>query len=168
MIEYRDARPEDGPTLAAMAMQCFIETFGPFYAANDLEIFLATAFGPEGLPSQIGAPGLTIHLAIDGGTIAGFAKLGPNTLPPAPKTAAELKQLYVLKPWQGSEVARTLMEWALTTARAQGASHLALSVWENNHRAHKFYARYGMEPIGVHPFKVGRHVDIDPVWSVKL
>ena len=94
IIDYRDARPEDGPALAEMASRCFVETFGPFYKAEDMEAFIASAFGPEGLPAQIGTPGLAIRLAVDGGRIAGFAKLGPSTLPPAPEGSAELKQLY--------------------------------------------------------------------------
>jgi diamine N-acetyltransferase len=168
MIDYRDARPEDGPALAEMASRCFVETFGPFYKAEDMEAFLASASGPEGLPSQIGAQGFRIRLAVDDGQIAGFAKLGPSSLPPAPEGSAELKQLYVLKPWHGGGVAAGLMDWAIATARDEGSGHLTLSVWEHNHRAQRFYARYGMAPIGFHPFTVGDHIDNDPVWSMKL
>jgi ribosomal protein S18 acetylase RimI-like enzyme len=168
MIDYRDARPKDGPALGEMAARCFVETFGPFYKAEDMEAFIASAFGPDGLPAQIGTPGLSIRLAVDDDQIAGFAKLGPSTLPPAPEGSAELKQLYVLKPWHGGGVAATLMDWAIATSRERGASHLSLSVWVDNHRAQRFYARYGMEPIGFHPFTVGDHIDNDPVWSMKL
>jgi diamine N-acetyltransferase len=168
MIDYRDARPEDGPALAEMATRCFVDTFGPFYTAADMAAFLADAFGPAGLPAQIGAPGVRIRLAIDGDTIAGFARLGASSLPPAPEGAAELKQLYVLKAWQGVGVAPALMDWAIATARDQGAGHLALSVWADNHRAQRFYARYGMAPIGFHPFSVGDQIDNDPVWSMAL
>ena len=55
MITYRDAVPADGPALAAMARASFTETFGTLYRPQDLAAFLDQAFGPQGLPSQIGA-----------------------------------------------------------------------------------------------------------------
>lgn len=169
MIEYRDAGRADATALTEMARRSFVETFAHLYSQEDLDSFIAEAFGPGGLPSQVGAPGYTIRLALDGGVIAGFAKLGKNTLPaPAAAEAVELKQLYVLRPWQGSGVAAALMEWALATARAQGACALVLGVFAGNVRAQRFYARYGLAEIGRNPFRVGQQIDDDRIWSVTL
>jgi ribosomal protein S18 acetylase RimI-like enzyme len=170
MIDTRDARPEDGPALAAMAAQSFTETFAHLYRQADLDAFLSQAFGPAGLPAQIGAPGFRIRVATDDGVIAGFAKIGPCALPspPVPEGAAELRQLYVLKPWHGGGVAAKLMDWVLATLRAEGARHLVLSVFSENHRAQRFYARYGLAEIGAHPFMVGAQEDDDRIWSMTL
>ena len=83
--------------------------------------------------------------------------MGACTLPspPVPAGAAELKQLYLLKPWHGSGVAHALMEWAIAEARESGAAHMALSVYSDNHRARRFYARYGLVEIGANVFMVG-------------
>ncbi|WBO22255.1 GNAT family N-acetyltransferase [Sphingomonas abietis] len=170
MIEYRDARPEDAPALTRMAADSFVETFGHLYRPQDLDSFLRDAFGPAGLPAQIGDPAYRIRVATDDGIIAGFAKMGPCGLPspPVPDDAAELKQLYVLKPWQGAGIAQALMAWAIECARAGGAAHLVLSVYADNHRAQRFYARYGLAEIGAHPFMVGAQMDDDRIWSVAL
>jgi len=166
VIEYRDAERADATALTEMAQRSFVETFAHLYGQADLEGFIADAFGPSGLPSHVGAPGYAIRLALEDGAIAGFAKLGKNSLP-AP-AAVELKQLYVLGAWQGRGVAAALMEWALATARAQGARTMVLGVFAGNVRAQRFYARYGFAEIGRNPFRVGQQIDDDRIWSVKL
>jgi diamine N-acetyltransferase len=77
MIEYRLARMEDGPELAALAREVFAATFAHLYPPEDFEAFAGEAFGSSGLPAQIGHPDYTINLALQEGRIVGFAKLGP-------------------------------------------------------------------------------------------
>lgn len=170
MIEYRDARPEDGAALAQMAAECFADTFAHLYKPQDLAAFLDETFGPQGLPAQIGDPDTRIRVATDGEAIVGFAKIAPCHLPspPVPEGAAELHQLYVLKGWHGSGIAAALMDWVMATVRADGASHLVLSVFSENHRAQRFYARYGLAEIGAYGFQVGDQIDDDRIWSVAL
>jgi ribosomal protein S18 acetylase RimI-like enzyme len=170
MIDYRDARPSDGPALADMAAQSFRDTFAHLYTPATLDGFLAETFGPAGLPAQIGDPAYRIRVAVDGERIAGFAKLGPCGLPtpPVPPAAAELKQLYCDTAYHGRGIAQALMGWVLDTVRADGASHLVLSVFAENIRAQRFYARYGLAEIGAHPFRVGDQLDDDRIWSVAL
>ena len=98
-----------------------------------------------------------------------FAKLGPPQLPFTPTgTPAELRQLYVLGPWQGAGVAATLMDWVIATARTGGATELFLSVFTDNHRARRFYDRYGFEAVGTYAFMVGTHADEDIVMRLAL
>ena len=169
MIAYRTAEPADGPALGAMAARCFMETFGHLYTTADADAFLAATFGPGGLPAQIGDPAYAIRLALDDETIVGFCKLGACTLPaPAPTDALELKQLYVLADWHGASVAAALMNWTIATARAGGARHVALSVYVDNARARRFYARYGFVEIGHAAFAVGTQIDDDRIYCLTL
>ena len=169
MIVYRDAVPADGPALGAMAARSFMETFAHLYSEADSAAFLRDTFGPTGLPAQIGDPAYRIRLALDGDAIAGFAKIGACTLPPpARPDAVELKQLYVLQRWQGSGIAQTLMDWTIAAARERHAPALVLSVYVDNIRARRFYARYGLAEIGAAPFLVGSQIDDDRIWSVTL
>lgn len=169
MIRYRDAVPADGPALSAMAQRCFTDTFGSLYRAEDLAAFLDRTFGVDGLPSQLNDPRFAVRVALDGAVVAGFAKLGPVDFPGDwSADTIELHQLYVLGPWQGEGVAVTLMDWILETARARGAARIVLSVYVDNHRAQRFYARYGFREIGKYEFRVGDHVDDDRIWSLDL
>lgn len=165
MIEYRRAKMGDAAGLAEMASRCFSDTFAHLYRPEDLDSFLRTAFGPAGLPGQIDDPGYDIRIAVADGAIVGFAKVGACSLPqPAPPHAVELKQLYVLAAWQGSGVAAALMDWAVSTAGARGADAMVLSVYCDNLRAQRFYARYGFREIGKAPFRVGTQIDDDRIW----
>ncbi len=169
MITYRDARPADGPALAAMARASFTETFGTLYRPQDLAAFLDQAFGPQGLPSQIGDPAFRIRVALDEGAIVGFAKTGPVAFPGDwPVTAVELYQLYVRADQHGAGVGPALMDWALATARADARTEMILSVYVDNHRAHRFYQRYGFIEIGRYVFMVGEKADDDRILRLAL
>jgi len=169
MIIYRDALPADGPALAHMARRCFTETFGNLYRQEDLAAFLDAAFGATGLPSQIDDPTYAVRLALDGDAIAGFCKIGPVAFPGDwPSDAIELHQLYVLGPWQGEGIAPALMDWALAACRTRGAREVILSVYVDNHRARRFYERYGFSEIGQYTFMVGRHEDDDRLMRLAL
>jgi ribosomal protein S18 acetylase RimI-like enzyme len=168
-ITYRPATPADGPALAEMAKRSFSETFGTLYRASDLAAFLDAAFGATGLPSQIDDPAYTIRVARDGDAIVGFAKLGPIAFPGEwPPDAIELHQLYVLGGWHGEGVGPALMDWTIAEARAQKKSEMILSVYIDNHRARRFYERYGFTEIGPYVFMVGEHEDEDRLMQLAL
>ena len=169
MIVYRDAAPGDGTALAMMARAAFTDTFGHLYPPADLNAFLDEAFGPEGLPTQIGHPDFTIRLATEWDAIVGFAKIGPVGFPGEwPRHAVELYQLYVASSHLGAGVGPALMDWTITTARARGASQLILSVYVDNHRAKAFYTRYGFVDIGRYDFPVGGTIDEDRIMRLSL
>jgi GNAT superfamily N-acetyltransferase len=80
-----------------------------------------------------------------------------------PPETVQLYQLYVLNQWHGRGIAAGLMDWALQWARDQGAHHIQLSVYIDNHRARRFYERYGFVAVGRYDFMVGSHADEDIV-----
>lgn len=169
MIDYRDAAPLDGPELCAMARRCFTDTFGTLYSARDLATFLDSTFGEGGLAAQLSDPAYRVRLAISDGAIIGFAKLGPVAFPGDwGERTTELHQLYVLADWHGDGVGPALIDWAMATARDDGADRLVLSVFVDNHRAQRFYARHGFREVGRYEFRVGDTIDDDRIWAVDL
>ena len=169
MIAYRDAVAADGPELAQMARRSFTDTFGTLYRQEDLALFLDQAFGSSGLPADLTDPAYRVRVAIEQSRIVGYCKIGPVTFPGEwPETAMELHQLYILSDHHGAGLAPVLMDWALDTMRAQGASEVILSVYVDNHRARRFYERYGFEEIGQYTFMVGSHEDDDRLMRLKL
>lgn len=168
MIRYRDAKPDDAVTLAKLGADSFTATFGYLYAPEDLALFLQN-HTPAAWAAELANPAFGVRLAEEDGQPIGYAKLGPPQLPFTPSgTPAELRQLYVLAPWHGAGVAAALMEWIIATARRHGADELFLSVFTDNHRARRFYARYGFEPVGTYAFMVGNHADEDIVMRLAL
>lgn len=168
-IAYRDAVPADGPELAQMARRSFTETFGALYRQEDLARFLDQSFGATGLPADLTDPVYRVRVATQDGRIVGYCKIGPVTFPGDwPASAMELHQLYILGEHHGAGLAVALMDWALDRMRALGATEVVLSVYVDNHRARRFYERYGFEEIGKYTFMVGDHEDDDRLMRLKL
>lgn len=167
-VACRDGGPEDAEGLAKLGRDSFVETFGHLYKEEDLAAFLDN-HRVERWREQLADPGFRIRIAEADGRPVGYAKLGPPSLPiEVTRPAIELRQFYVLKPWQGSGLAAALMHWALGEARASGAEELFLSVFIDNHRARRFYARYGFSVVGQFHFMVGNHADDELLLRLEL
>lgn len=168
-VTFRTAEAADAPALAARGRRCFVETFGAHFPADDLALHLERKFGPGALAGEFLAPDLRIRMAEEDAEVAAYIKLALMDLPvPHEPGALEVKQLYVLEPWQGAGVAAALMRWAIDTARADGVPALYLSVWEKGARAQAFYRRHGFEIVGTAPFLLGSRAYQDPVMRLTL
>ncbi len=164
----RDATPADTAALSALGKATFTETFGHLYAPENLALFLEN-HGVERWAEQLADPAYAVRVAAVDGTLIAYAKLGPHAMPFTPRgRPIELRQIYVLKPWQGAGLAAQLMDWVLATARARGADELYLSVFKDNHRARRFYDRYGFEFVQPYAFMVGSHADEDHILRLAL
>lgn len=168
-VSYRTATAEDAQALADMGRRCFAETFGPSFPPEEMAVHLERHFGPDALPAEFLDPAFTIRIAEDDGAIIAYLKLAPMTLPvPHEPGAQMIRQLYVLEPWQGAGVAAMLTDWAVDTARAEGAPALYLCVWEKGDRAIAFYRKHGFETVGETPFMLGNLRYMDPVMRLPL
>jgi ribosomal protein S18 acetylase RimI-like enzyme len=171
-ISYRDATPADAALMARLGRETFAGTFGHLYTPENLAAFLAN-HSEANWRRELEDPLYKVRIAEADGVAAAFAKVGPPSLPSSlPFTvegvAAELKQFYVLEPWQGAGVAQALMDWVLAEARRRGAGQLFLSVFIDNRRARRFYERHGFEAVGSFAFMVGTHADEDVIMRLNL
>ena len=158
---FRDAKPEDAEALAALGRESFEETFGHLYSAKNLAAFLAT-HNERKWREELADPRFAIRIGEADARAGAYAKVGPPSLPfTVEGPAVELRQFYLLRPWHGSGAARSLMGWVLDEAARRDAEALYLSVFVDNHRARRFYARYGFEAVGRYDFMVGEHADED-------
>ena len=168
MIDYRDGRPDDAALMSRLGKQTFVETFGHLYTPENLAAFLEN-HSEENWLAELTNPAFAIRIAEDGRQAAGFAKVGPPSLPfEVTGPTAELRQLYLLKPWHGAGIAHALMDWAIDEAKRRGAKQMYLSVFVDNHRARRFYARYGFEFVQTYAFMVGSHADEDHIMRLRL
>lgn len=165
----------DTPTLAdaaeldAMALTSWRDTFEHFYRPDDLAAFIAQSFGPDGwLRQDLANPLVHWQVARADGAIVGFVKRVPPSLEQATPADAQIGQLYVATDWHGKGVAQALMDHAIATARADDAPALLLTVFEENHRAIRFYRRYGFVHVGDYDFPVGKQIDRDLVMRLAL
>jgi GNAT superfamily N-acetyltransferase len=167
-VTYRNATVRDAEALSELGTATFVATFGHLYQPNDLEIFLQN-HDPELWTKELTDPAFAVRVAELDGKLVGYAKLGPPHLPFEPRgEAAELRQLYVVEEMKGQGIAQALIEWIIDRARERRAEHQYLSVFTENHRARRFYEKYGFEPEGTYAFMVGTHADEDIVMRLAL
>jgi len=168
MIVWRDAGPADAEALAALGRATFTKTFGHLYTPENLAAFLET-HSPARWRAELSDPAFAVRLGEEGGRAVGYAKLGPPSLPfDVTGPTVELRQFYLLEPWHGQGAAQEMMAWVLAEAHRRGAEQLYLSVFTDNHRARRFYERYGFEAVGTYHFMVGDHADDDIIMRLEL
>lgn len=167
-VSYRTPTSGDVAAIDGVFRASFCDTFAHLYRPQDLAAFLAK-FTPTAWRDEITDLRYAFRIAEDEGEVVGYVKLGPSSLPVATAGAAlELRQLYVLTSHLGSGIGAELMGWALSEARRRDAAELFLTVYTDNHRARRFYARYGFEEIGPYAFMVGEQADEDIIMRLKL
>lgn len=164
-FSLRPATPADADTLATLGERTFRDAFAAHNHAEDMDAYVALAFGVRQQAAELGDPRVTCLLAepADGGR-AGIAAIGYAVVRQAADEApecvtgpapVELARLYVERPWHGRGVGEALMRASIEAARARGGRTLWLGVWEHNPRARAFYARWGFDEVGEHPFLLG-------------
>jgi ribosomal protein S18 acetylase RimI-like enzyme len=167
-IVHRDAVPADSALMAEIGRRTFAETFGHLYTPDNLAAFLAN-HNEANWRSEVQDPAYSVRIVEADGEPVAYAKIGPPSLPFDPRgPSVELRQIYVLEPWQGRGIAQELMAWAIAEAKRRGARDLYLSVFVDNHRARRFYERYGFTFVGTYAFMVGDHEDEDHVLRLEL
>ena len=160
-VIYRDANAADAAALMELFAESFVETFGHLYRKQDLDAFLEGNSLAK-WQANLSDPEVLIRVAEMDGRLAGFIELAPKKLPyEATAPALELRRVYLRSTAHGLGIADELMHWLLAQAVRRGAQELVLSVFVDNHRARRFYERYGFETVGKYTFMVGSQADED-------
>ena len=153
--------PADDRTLAELGARTFSETFAHLYPPQDLETFLADAYGLERTRADLADPKKAAWLVEAGGESIGYALAGPCALPHPEVTprCGELKRIYFVKGRQGGGLGRRLFARVLDWLQADGPRDVWIGVWSENHGAQRFYERHGFSRVGEYGFAVGSTVD---------
>ncbi len=164
-ISIRLAFPSDALALSDLASRTFRDTFAAENTAEDMAIYLATAYSVAQTEHELSDAGMATLVAESGVTLIAFAQLRLGSAPPGVKTDApmEIWRFYVDKPWHGQGIAATLMARADAHAAALGAKTLWLGVWERNARGIAFYRKAGFADVGSQEFVLGTDVQTDRV-----
>lgn len=170
MIRIRKVAPDDYEMLASLGRKAFYEAFSEFQDPDDMQAYLDLAFHPDTIKSHIEDKSILFFVAEWAGEPVGYVKLHLNYAPPELKDqkCMQLERIYALKDFIGKKIGKALMEKCISEARAANAGYLWLGVWQENHRAIKFYKDWGFEIIGYKQFVIGKEVNDDYVMALKI
>ena len=146
----RPGAPQDATTIAALAIQVFLDTYATQGIRPDLAREVFRDYSCDAFLERFNSSGIHFVLAEIGTALIGFAEI--NVLaPPCPGTTnggAELVRLYVQPAFQRAGAGTRLLAAAEEVAKSAGFSALWLTAWDGNTRALEFYAGRGYAHIG--------------------
>ncbi|WP_425995895.1 GNAT family N-acetyltransferase [Caulobacter sp. DWR1-3-2b1] len=162
-LSLRRATVEDADTVSSLGARTFTETFDYLYPPEDLETFIASAYGLEKTRESLIHPGKATWLLEDDGEAIGYALSGPCDLPhdDVKPGDGELKRVYVLKERQGGGRGSMLLKAALEWLEKDGPRPLWIGVWSENFGAQRLYERMGFTKVGEYFFPVGEINDLE-------
>jgi ribosomal protein S18 acetylase RimI-like enzyme len=83
-------------------------------------------------------------------------------------TALEIERIYVTQAYQGKKVGQKLYEKAIQVAKDREVEYIWLGVWEENHKAIRFYTKNGFTAFDKHIFKLGDDVQTDIMMKLTI
>jgi GNAT superfamily N-acetyltransferase len=159
MVEIRALAETDIDAVAALHVRTWQAGYAGIVPAAVLDALDPVALAAR-RREQPAPPGARTVVADDHGTIVGFASFGPyrvqgedDKYDPA---AGELYAVYVDPDRWGGGTGRRLIAAARGALAADGYPEMRLWVFEENHRARRFYERAGMAPDGDREFYTPR------------
>ena len=164
-VVIRRAIISDADTLARFAEQIFRDTFGPHNSVEDMNHYVATAFGAAYQEADIVDPAGVVFIAESQGSIVGYAQvLHDRVRDDLDATSpVELKRFYVARAFHGLGLAQRLMDRVLAYAAECSADVVWLAVFANNPRALSFYRKFGFVEIATQLFLLGGDAQTDIV-----
>lgn len=176
MLSVRRALAEDLDLLVSLGRQTFFDTFQGTCSEQDMQLFLDSMHHPAKIAAELADPDSHFYLLLKGTAVIGYSRLWRD---PAPldivkgQKPIELVRFYLVQSAIGTGAAAHLMRATLEMARLLAHDTVYLGVWEHNHRANKFYTKWGFSHIGEHIFAVGNDPQLDhwmelPLASLQL
>jgi ribosomal protein S18 acetylase RimI-like enzyme len=170
-FRVRHADPTDVGVLAALAARTFVHAFAADNDPQNIERYVAESFSEARIAADVAAAGSTFLLAYDDalGTErpVGYSRLqaGSTTNGIAGRRPIELARIYVEPAMIGRGYGSALLRACIDEAAGGGFDVIWLGVWEHNHRARRFYERWGFRQVGRHAFVLGAEVQTDHVMA---
>lgn len=166
-IKIEPVKNSEVHILSEISSQCFYNTFHEQNSEEDMELFLKENFTINRLKDEMQQPVNHFFFAKAEDKVAGYIKLSTSETSHETKKndAVEIARIYAVKDKIGSGVGKSLMEFAISFALQRNKKMIWLGVWEQNHRAIKFYENYGFEKFSQHIFMLGNDAQTD--WLMK-
>lgn len=157
-------------TLQKISRQTFFETFSEVNSEENMQQYLNQNLSVERLTSELNNPNSEFYFAEDEDSVIGYLKVNCNDAQTENKESdsMEIERIYVLKKYLGQKIGQLLFDKAIALGKEKGKKYLWLGVWEENHRALRFYKKNGFIVFGKHDFVLGDDVQTDLMMKRSL
>lgn len=169
-VTIRPCTSADLESVITIGRQTFIESFAHLNDPEYFDPYVTKAFTSTQILSELKNPDSHFFFAYYKGELAGYLKLNFNQAQSDLKDSEsmEIERIYLLKPFQGLGLGRSLFAHSLATARQHKSKYIWLGVWEQNTKAISFYEAQGFYTFANHPFKLGDDLQTDYLMRLDL
>ena len=169
-MKIRKINIEDLETLRNLSIQTFKETFDEVNTEENMQKYLLEKLSIEKLKTELENVNSEFYFAENNDEILGYLKLNfkDAQTEKLEENHFEIERIYVLKAFLGQKIGQILFDKAIEIGREKNLEYVWLGVWEENHRAIKFYEKNGFEIFGKHDFVLGEDVQTDLLMKMKI
>lgn len=169
-MKIRKINIDDLEALRNLSIQTFKETFEEVNTEEDMQKYLLENLSIEKLKSELENPNSEFYFAENNDEILGYLKLNfkDAQTEKLEENHFEIERIYVLKAFLGQKLGQILFDKAIEIGREKNLEYVWLGVWEENHRAIRFYEKNGFEIFGKHDFVLGEDVQTDLLMKMKI
>lgn len=168
-INIRKIEHSEVEQLQKISRKTFTETFEAVNSEENMRQYLQEKLSLEQLISELKNPDSEFYFAEKEGEILGYLKLNfGNAQTENVEDGYEIERIYVLKAFHGMKIGQVLFDKAITIGQEKNMKSVWLGVWEENHRALRFYEKNGFEVFGNHTFVLGNDTQTDLMMKKKL
>jgi len=154
-FQYRKARANDIPRLAALFKQVYFDTYATEGITTEFTNFTEAQFSRDNINAQITNSKTQLWVATHQDHLVGVLQLDKGkSCPTTELTAPEINKLYILQRFRSHGIGQQLMHLAHNYLTTEGSDKAWVWVLDSNHRAIHFYQEQGYQHIGQAPFKM--------------
>ena len=169
MIQIEKATTDDADLLKNLAIATFEESHGHSASNEDIQSYINAKFNLDSIISELAESENLFYLIHFNNELVGYSKIILNSVynEKTPSNSTKLERLYVLKKHHGTPIGRTLMDFNIQLARDNNQCGMWLYVWTENHRAIRFYKKFGFLKIAETIFQISaKHAN--PNWIMNM
>ena len=169
-MQIRKLDITDLENLQKISITTFRETFEEVNSEEDMQKYLDENLSLERLKNELENLDSEFYFIENENKNLGYLKLnfGNAQTEKVEENYFEIERIYVLKAFLGQKIGQILFDKAIEIGREKNLEYVWLGVWEENHRAIKFYKKNGFEIFGKHDFVLGEDVQTDLLMKLKL
>ena len=169
-IEIRKATGSDLETIQKISIQTFIETFAAVNTPENIADYIKNSLNTEQLTAELNNVNSKFYIAYSNDEVVGYLKInfGDAQTESINENALEVQRIYVLQNFHGKNIGQLLLDEVKKIAKNTDVDSVWLGVWEENHRALRFYTKNGFVVFDKHVFIMGNDEQTDLLMRFEI
>lgn len=169
-IEIRKATVSDLETIQKISIQTFIETFAALNTPENIANYIKDSLNAEQLTDELNNANSQFYLAYSDTEVVGYLKInfGDAQTETINENALEVQRIYVSQNFHGKNIGQLLLDEVKKIAQTTDVDSVWLGVWEENHRALRFYTKNGFVVFDKHVFMMGNDEQTDLLMRFRI